>query len=458
MASQQNAVHSKGTALWRMSKKFQFAAEKIIPDSFVFCLILTFIVFIAAFIGTDKGAMDLVNYWAKGLWTQLSFAMQMTLMVIVCATTAKSPQVKALMLKLANFVSTPTAAIILLMAFGYVSSFVNWAFCTIITPILAMQLSKNIKGLHFPMLLAAGYTTMIMGQCLGPTASVYAVIATEGHAFAKEIGVIMQDQSVYNPMNVTLWFIMATVFVLIAVFTRPPLDELVEFKSDIDDADKDYTIANVSTLADKLNSSKIIMWLVGLMGLMAITYSFVTKGFMGSLSVTFIILVFITANCFLYGTSRAFVEAHKDNMFLSCEIAIQFPFYGGIMGLMQSSGLAQIIVAYMVAAANADTMPIMVFLSASLVNLFIPSQGGQWIVQGPLVIEAVQQTGANLLHCINAFVYGDEATNLLQPLYLIPALAVVGMKLKDAWGFCAFIWVFWTVMCCLGLYFIPMIV
>ncbi len=382
--------------------------------------------------------------------------MQMALMVVVCATTAKSKQVTNAMLNLSKLVRTPTAAIILLMTFGYVSSFLNWAFCTIITPILAMQLSKNIKGMHFPMLLAAGYTCMIMGQCLGPTASVYATIATEGHALAEVIGVITQDTSVYNPMNVTLWIIMAAVFVILAIFTRPPQHELVEFNSDIKESYKDYTVKEITCVADRMNASRIIMWVVGLFGVVFLANSFLTVGFMSSLSVTNIILLFMTANCFLYNSPRAFVEAHKDNMFLSCEVMIQFPFYGGIMGIMEGSGLALMIVTFMVSVANAATMPIMSFLSASIVNLFIPSQGGQWIVQGPLLMDAAHQTGANVVHTINAFVYGDEATNLLQPLYLIPALSVVNMKLKDAWGFCAFIWVFWTVLACLGLYFIPM--
>jgi short-chain fatty acids transporter len=87
--------------------------------------------------------------------------------------------------------------------------------------------------------------------------------------------------------------------------------------------------------------------------------------------------------------------------------------------------------------------------------MFIPSQGGQWIVQGPLLVDATEQLGGSLPTVINAFVYGDEATNLLQPLYLIPALAVVNMKLKEVWGYCAYLCVFWFILTALGLYFIP---
>jgi len=449
---------NQGSLLWRFSKKFQFAADKIIPDSLVFCLILTFVVFAAAMLMTGTNPVQLCMYWYDGLWTQISFAFQMAFMVIVCATCAKSPQVNRMLGALSRAVKTPQGAMILLMVFGFVSSFVNWAFCTIVTPILAMQLSKYIKGLHFPMMIAAGYSTMILGQCLGPTASVYALLATEGHFMQDTIGIITQDQSVYNLMNVALFSILAIVTVVLAVMTRPPKEETVEFNTIMDEEAVNYDLEGRDTLADKLNGSRICMWLIGTAGIVVMGYSFFSMGFFGALSVNFIIFMFLTINCFLYSTPTSFVNAHKDSMRLATEVMIQFPFYGGIMGIMSSSGMAAIIVNGMVSIATSQSMPVWAYISASVVNLFIPSQGGQFIIQGPLIVDAAQQLNANVTYVINAFVYGDEATNLLQPLYVIPALSVVGMKLKDVWGFMAFIWVFWTIITCFGLYFIPMLV
>lgn len=349
-------------------------------------------------------------------------------------------------------------AMILLMGFGYVSSFVNWAFCTVVTPILAMQLSKQIKGLHFPMMIAAGYSTMILGQCLGPSASVYALVATKGHFLEKEIGILTQADTVYNNVNVALFIIMAVFTVLLSIFTVPPKEEIVEFKTALDDEEINEEIEENETVADKLNGSKIIMYLIGISGILVLGNTFITKGFLGALSVNFIIFLFITLNCFLYNTPRKFVEAYKENMFLTTEIIIQFPFYGGIAGMMMDSGFGAVVVAAIINVANASTMPVWAYISASVTNLFIPSQGGQWIVQGPLLVDAAKQVDANMLYVINAFVYGDEATNLLQPLYVIPALSVVGMKLKDVWGFMAFIWVFWLVITTIGLYVIPMFI
>jgi len=447
---------SKGSILWRISKKFQFAADKIIPDSFVFCLILTFFVYIVALIFTGSSPVDLIQYWYNGVWSQATFAFQMSFMVVTCAATARAPQVKKVLKAIASIPKTPVGAMILLMLFGYVSSFVNWAFCTIVTPILAMQLSKQVKGLHFPMMIAAGYSTMILGQCLGPSASVYALIATEGHFLVDKIGIITQETSVYNSMNVILWTILAIFTMLLAVFTVPPKDEIVEFSTALDD-EESFEKEEIVTLADRMNGSKIFMWLVGLAGLIAIGYSFATKGFLGSLNINFVIFIFLTANTFLYNSPRKFIVAFKNSMPLATEVMVQFPFYGGIAGIMSESGLAAMIAVGIAGIASANSMNVFAYWSASFVNLFIPSQGGQWIVQGTPLVDAAHQVGANIPHVINSFVYGDEATNLLQPLYVIPALAIVGMKLKDVWGFMAFIWMFWFVITSIGLYVIPLI-
>ena len=448
----------KGTPLWRLSKKFQYAADRIIPDSLVFCLILTFVVFIGSLIFTDSNIIELCTYWFEGLWTQNSFAFQMGIMVVTCATCAQAPQVKRVMNKLAAKAHTPTVAMIMLVIFGMVTSFINWAFCTVVGAIFAMYLAKNVKGMHFPLMLAVIYTCMVFGQCLGPTASVYALLATEGHFMVDTLGVLSQDITVYNPHNVIIWSIFAIILLIISITTKPPKHEVVELKTQLDDEDVNYDVEERVTPADKMNGSRIIMYTIGVAGIVVIAREFITKGFMGALSMNLIIFFFIICNCFLYKSPRAFIESYKSNMSMACEIIVQFPFYGGIMGVMQSSGFAEVIIAGICSVATAKTLPVFSYLSACVVNLFIPSQGGQWIVQGPLLIEAAQQLGANKIDVINAFVYGDECTNLLQPLYLIPMLAVVKMKLKDAWGMCAFVCLFWVIVVTLGYLIVPTLV
>ena len=167
-----------GGFLWRFSRKFQFAADKIIPDSFVFCIILTLIVFVLGLTVTRTNPVELINSWYDGLWKMISFAFQMSFMVICCGAAAKAQQIERLLKKVASMPNSRGVAMAILLVFGLASSIINWAFSLILTPILAMQLSKNVKGLHFPLMIAAGYSTMILGQSWCPSASAYALLAT----------------------------------------------------------------------------------------------------------------------------------------------------------------------------------------------------------------------------------------------------------------------------------------
>jgi len=447
----------KGSFLWKFSKKFQFAADKVIPDSFVFCIILTLVIFVFGLIaGTSPIA--LINGWYSKLWSMNGFAFQMSLMIIVCGSAAKSPQISRGLEKVSKIAKTRNMAIIMLLVFGLASSMINWSFSLILTPLFARQLSKNVKGLHFPLLIAAGYSTMLLGQSWCPSASAYALLAGKNHFLVDKIGVIPQNLTTYNPINTVLFFTIAIVTIAIVIFTKAPSNEVVSYEGDLDKiaVEKKLDTANF-TPADKMNNNRIIMLLLGVAGIIVIGSSIISKGFLHSLNFNFVIFMFLVLNIFLYGTPAKFTGAFSDTIKSAAPVMLQFPFYSGIMGLMGASGLATIMANAMISSATPATMPLFAYWSASIVNLFVPSQGGQWIIQGPILVDAAQSVGAHIPTVVNAFVLGDEATNLIQPLYVIPALSLVGMKLKSVWGFMAFIWFVWAIVTSVGLLVLPSI-
>jgi len=122
---------------------------------------------------------------------------------------------------------------------------------------------------------------------------------------------------------------------------------------------------------------------------------------------------------------------------------------------MSSSGASAMLAEAIASIANAQTMPVFTYISASALNLFVPSQGGQWAIQGGIIESAAAAVGSGYGVNAVAFMFGDEGTNLLQPFYVIPALSVLGMKLKDIYGYMMFLWIIWFVITCLGFYFLP---
>ena len=216
----QNVKADKGSALWRLSKKFQFAADKVIPESFVFCLFLTFIVFVLGLIFTDSGPLKIIEYWFGGLWSMIAFAFQMTIMVVICSAAAKSPQLEKILSKVAGIPKTPTAAYAVLIIFATLASWINWAFGTILAPVLAMYLSKNIKKCHFPMMVAAGYACMVMIQPICPSISAVALLASPDHFLVDKIGVLPVSETAFNPIGLVMVAILFIVTLVITIGTR----------------------------------------------------------------------------------------------------------------------------------------------------------------------------------------------------------------------------------------------
>lgn len=117
-------------------------------------------------------------------------------------------------------------------------------------------------------------------------------------------------------------------------------------------------------------------------------------------------------------------------------IVLQFPFYAAIMAMMRDSGLAAMISEFFISVASARSLPVLTFWSAGLVNIFVPSGGGQWAVQGPIMIGASEALNADTGKVVMALAWGDSWTNQIQPFWALPALAIAGLDVRDIMGYC----------------------
>lgn len=170
------------------------------------------------------------------------------------------------------------------------------------------------------------------------------------------------------------------------------------------------------------------------MGLVTIAIQF----FQGAgLSLNAVIFILIFAGILLHGSLSAYLKALREGAAGATGVIIQFPFYAGIMGMMASSGMSADMVRFFSNISTADTLPWLTFLSAGLLNVLVPSGGGQWAIQGPIAIEAAKALGVDPARSIVAFAWGDAWTNLIQPFWALPALAIAGLRAKDIMGFCA---------------------
>jgi short-chain fatty acids transporter len=193
------------------------------------------------------------------------------------------------------------------------------------------------------------------------------------------------------------------------------------------------------TPSEKLNNSMLLSGITALLGLGYLFIKIVLKG--GTLDLNNVIMLFMFLGIVLHKTPIKYVKAVNKAASSSAGILLQFPFYAGIMGIMTSASaegvsLAGQISEACVAISNEKTFPMLSFLSAGIVNVFVPSGGGQWAVQAPIMLPAGVQLGVEPAVTGMAIAYGDAWTNLIQPFWALPALAIAKLNAKDIMGYC----------------------
>ncbi|MGM7636632.1 short-chain fatty acid transporter [Bacillus sp. Hm123] len=411
--------------------------QRYLPDPFLFVIILTFFVAGLSLILTDSTPIQVVEYWGGGFWGLLAFAMQMVLVLITGHALASSPLFKKVLGKLASIPKSPGQAIVLVSVISLLACWINWGFGLVIGALFARELAKKVDGVDYRLLIASAYSGFLVWHG-GLSGSVPLTIATPEHFSENIIGIVPTSETVFSTYNLV---IVAALFVTIPLVNRlmmPTKDQTVTIdRSLLEDVDS-FQAATVEaaelTPADRLENSRIVSLVTGFLGLAFLAFYFVNNGW--NLNLDIVNFIFLFLGILLHGTPKRFLEAVGNAVKGASGIIIQFPFYAGLMGIMVSSGLATVLSEAFVSISTESTFPVFVFWSAGLVNFFVPSGGGQWAVQAPVMLEAAQSLDVSIAKTAMAVAWGDAWTNMIQPFWALPALAIAGLKAKDIMGFC----------------------
>lgn len=431
---------------------FNRIMQRYLPDPFIFVIILTFVVFGLGLIFTDNGPYQMVQHWGNGFWALLSFSMQMVLVLVTGHVLASSQIFKKGLGSLASFAKSPGQAIVIVTIVSMIASLINWGFGLVIGALFAKELAKRVKNVDYRLLIASAYSGFLVWHG-GISGSVPLTIATPGHFTEDLIGVIPTSETIFSTFNIVIVLGLLITIPIINRLSMPSKEQTIT----VDPAllEGDFQAATIEkealTPADRLENSKFISLLIGVLGLVFLFYYFATNGF--KLNLDIVNFLFLFLGILLHGTPKQFLDAVLNAVKGASGIIIQFPFYAGLMGLMTTSGLAAVISDWFIAISNEFTFPMLAFLSAGIVNFFVPSGGGQWAVQGPIMLDAATQLGASLPKTAMAVAWGDAWTNMIQPFWALPALAIAGLKAKDIMGYLVMVLVVSGVVISLGFLF-----
>ncbi|WHY00399.1 short-chain fatty acid transporter [Neobacillus sp. DY30] len=431
---------------------FNRIMQRYLPDPFIFVIILTFVVFGLGLIFTDNGPYQMVQHWGNGFWALLSFTMQMVLVLVTGHVLASSSIFKKGLGSLASFAKSPGQAIVIVTIVSMIASLINWGFGLVIGALFAKELAKRVKNVDYRLLIASAYSGFLVWHG-GISGSVPLTIATPGHFTEDLIGVVSTSETIFSTFNIVIVLGLLVTIPIINRLSMPSKEQTIS----IDPAllQGDFQAAAIEkealTPADKLENSKLVSLLIGILGLVFLFYYFANNGF--KLNLDIVNFLFLFLGILFHGTPKQFLDAVLNAVKGTSGIIVQFPFYAGLMGLMTTSGLAAVISDAFIAISNDFTFPMLAFLSAGIVNFFVPSGGGQWAVQGPIMLDAATQLGASLPKTAMAVAWGDAWTNMIQPFWALPALAIAGLKAKDIMGYLVLVLVVSGVVISLGLLF-----
>ena len=418
---------------------FNRIVQRYLPDAFLFAIILTFIVYVLGVLFTDSGPMQMVEHWGTGFWDLLAFAMQMSLIVVTGYILANSPLIKGFLQRISTLANTPGQAILLVTIVASIACLINYGFGLVVGALLALHVAKRIPSVDYRLLIASAYSGFLLWHG-GMSGSIPLTIATDDHFLADILGNVPITETLFSGMNLFI--------VLILLVTLPLMNWLMNRSSDdtgtidpqflnaqmVSTEVEDRDVKEDMTPAERLENSQVVSLIIGVLGLVFITLHFVQNGLDININIVNFIMLFL--GILLHRTPRRFLSVLSDAVKNAGGIIIQFPFYAGIMGMMVASGLSEQMSIWFVNISNEVTYPLFAFLSAGIVNFFVPSGGGQWAVQGPIMIPAALDLGVDTAKTAMAVAWGDAWTNMIQPFWALPLLAIAGLKVKDIMGFC----------------------
>lgn len=417
----------------RLTGFFDHLMRRYLPDPFVLAALLTLVTFLLGVITAGQSPVQMVQFWGDSFWKLIPFTMQMVLILVTGYVLAVAPAVHRLLKWLAGVPGSPGQGIILVTLVAFIACWINWGFGLIVGALFARHVARAQPGIDYRLLIASAYSGFLIWHG-GLSGSVPLTIATENHFMAEVMGVVHSSETIFAPYNLIILGLLLVVMPLLNRLMMRGLDQTVTVDPALLEEPSVTEPSVVDSPARQLEHSRFLAALLGAMGLGYIWLYFSQNG--PNLTLDIVNFLFLFFGLLLHGHAGRFLNAVSQSVKGAGGIIIQFPLYAGIMGMMMSSGLGASITQWFVSIANTQTFPVLTFLSAGLLNLFIPSGGGQWAVQAPIMIPAAIELGVEPAKAAMAIAWGDAWTNMIQPFWALPALAVAGLQARDIMGFC----------------------
>ncbi|SAL26719.1 short-chain fatty acid transporter [Caballeronia udeis] len=441
-----------------------YVFEQVMPDPFVLSIGLTVVVSLLAVAFAPHGSLPAVlRSWYAGTFNILGFALQMILILATGYAIADAPVVQRGLRAMAARVQTPARAALVVFPIVAVAAWFNWGLGLIVGALLSREIARRVK-VDFAWLVAGSYSAWSVCNS-GLSSSIALSQASHGNALnlvEKATGqVVPLSATVFAPFVFIPTVLVVVVMTAIFIWMHPKPEHVVAFNDAQtgdssgagSEADPHARAAGTSSFAARAEKSPLGTWFMLALGVGYLAITWHATGF--ELDINTTILIFLLAGLALQRTPIAYADAIRRAARQTGSMLLQYPVYGGIMGIMTGTGLASMIAKTFVAIATPVTLPVLSFLSSLIITLLIPSAGGHWAVQGPFVLPAALSLHASVPRTAMGVAMAENVSNMLQPFWAVPVVAIAGIRIQRVMGYTAITFVVSLVIYAAALWLIP---
>ncbi len=439
-------------SLNRIAQSFVIISERFYPDPFVFAIALTASTFAMAIVATPTSAAQALEIWGTGLTGFLGFAMQICIVLVCSHALAHTDLVRRGIEVIARWPRGASQAYALVAIIAGLASLITGALGLVVGALGAQAVARagRARGLrlHFPLLVASAYGGFVIWH-MGYSGTAPLAVATPGHTLEPVMGLLPVTETTYTFWNLGL--AAATLMAVAFVCSRlgPPDDEIVELLADDAPVSTEESTSRIgiwATPGEALDRSRMLSSLLGILILAFVVSWFRSRGF--QLTLDLVNWSFLSVGLLLARSPRHYLRLIADASRTLGPIVLQYPLYAAVVALITQTELVGIFSDGFVALSSPRTLGFWAFVSGGVLNIFVPSAGGQWAVQGPIFLEAARELGVTDAVVVMGVAYGDQWTNMIQPFWALPLLAIVDLNARAIMGYCFVI--FLTAFACLG--------
>jgi len=430
---QAGRLESLGVALADWSQRW-------FPDAFVFALLALIIVFIGGMLAGSR-FWDVVDYFGQGFWSLIPFTVQMAMIIVGGYVVAVSPPVSRIICRLSRIPSTPRGAIAFVALFSMLTSLISWGLGTIFAALLAREVVKNVRGIDYRAMGAASYLGQGTVWALGFSSSAALLMATPAAIptnLLKISGVIPLSQTLYLPQSMIMALVLICSSLLVAYLSAPAHSaKTAEWFGVTQEEETTPDKAGPATKGEWLEYFPLLSIVIGLIGFGYLARVLAARGPLAALDLNSYNFLFLMAGLLLHWRPRSFTRAVNRAVPATSGVLIQFPFYGGIFGIVTMSPIARNMAHFFVRISSHGTFPLLVSLYSAILGMFVPSGGSKWIIEAPYVLQAAKDLHVHLGWVVQVYNASEALPNLINPFWMLPILGILKVRARDLVGFTA---------------------